>query len=168
MVEGHLAEQVVAHVRVGDVVDNVVDDGAERPVNGAKGSPEPVPLTATEVRHEDVCVLQVGDEHQVGVGDHVRHDVVLAHGEKAERVDGVADAAEGGEEADVGGDDVHAVTLFEHLAGPCARGWATVSISAHKNIRVLYYKNVEAKPKKPLWLSLDTCPVPAIVRGDYQ
>lgn len=73
VVKRHLAEQVVAHVGVGDVVDHVVDDGAERSVHSAERAAEPVPLAAAEVRHEHVGVLQVGDKYEIGVGDHERH-----------------------------------------------------------------------------------------------
>lgn len=116
MVKGHLAEEVVTDVGVRDVVDDVVDDGSERPVYSAKRSAEPVPFAAAEVRQKHVRVLQIRDEHEVRVGDHEWHDVVLGYGHEAEGVDGVPDAGEGREEPDVGGDDVHAVALLEHLS----------------------------------------------------
>lgn len=122
VVKGHLAEEVVAHVGVSNVVDDVVDHWAERPVNSAECSPEPIPLAAAKVRHENVRVLEECDEHQVCVGDHVRGDVVLRHGLKAESVDGVGDACTGCEESKVGGDDVHAVALCEHLM-EYSHGW---------------------------------------------
>jgi hypothetical protein len=37
---------------------------------------EPGPLGASEVRHENICVLEIGDENQVVVGDHVWDQVV--------------------------------------------------------------------------------------------
>jgi hypothetical protein len=41
-----------------------------------------VPFFAAEVRHVHVCVLEVRDQHQVEVGDHVGDQVVGAHCEE--------------------------------------------------------------------------------------
>jgi hypothetical protein len=76
VVEGHLREDVVAHVRVGDVVQRAVHEEAEVPVHGAHRAAQPGPLLLAEVRHEHVRVLQVGDQHEVVVHDQVGHPVV--------------------------------------------------------------------------------------------
>ena len=94
MVEGHLGEQVVADVCVGDVVEGVVQHGPEGAVDGAEGTAQPVPLLAAEVRYEDVCVLQVCDEHEVVVGDHVGDQVEERHRREAEGEDGLAQDGE--------------------------------------------------------------------------
>ena len=66
---------MVADVRISDVVESMVEDGTERAVDSAESTPEPVPLLPTEVGHEYVGVLEVGDEDEVvvdyGVGDQV-------------------------------------------------------------------------------------------------
>ena len=43
VVEGHLGEQVVAHVSVGDVVQRAVQQEAEGPVHCAQGTAQPRP-----------------------------------------------------------------------------------------------------------------------------
>jgi hypothetical protein len=44
VVEGHLGEDVVADVRVGDVVEGVVQQPPERTVHRAQRAAEPAPL----------------------------------------------------------------------------------------------------------------------------
>ena len=57
MVEGHLREEVVAHVGVRDVVQRVVQQRPEGSVYCAQGASQPAPLLPAEVRHEHVGVL---------------------------------------------------------------------------------------------------------------
>mmetsp|Transcript_56318 Transcript_56318/g.98866 ORF Transcript_56318/g.98866 Transcript_56318/m.98866 type:complete len:238 (-) Transcript_56318:3-716(-) len=101
VVEGHLGEQVMAHVCVRDVVQRAVHEEAEVSVHRADGAAQPVPLGTSEVRHKHVGVLQVGDQHQVLVDDHVRGDVVAPHVAEAEVVDGGDEKARSSEPGDV-------------------------------------------------------------------
>lgn len=64
---------------------------------------------------EDVRVLEVGDEDEVIVDDHVGDEVVLGDGPEAEGGDAVHDGGERGEEAEVGPEDVEAVLGREEL-----------------------------------------------------
>lgn len=118
MIEGHLAEQMVAHVGVCDMVEDVVNNRPKGSVYGTQGTTEPVPLVAPEMRHEDISVLQVCDEHQVRVGDHVGYDVKRSNGCEPEDVHRVDDAAQAHKKSDVGDHDVHAVAVAKHLSCP--------------------------------------------------
>ena len=79
MVKGHLGEEMVADVCVGDVVKSVVQNGTEGSVDSAERSSQPGPLLVAEVGHEHVRMLQVGDEHQMVVGHCVGDQIVCGH-----------------------------------------------------------------------------------------
>ena len=59
MVEGHRGEEVVHDVCVGDMVEGVVEDGAEGPVDGAEGAAEPGPLLVAEVRRVHIYSTRI-------------------------------------------------------------------------------------------------------------
>lgn len=107
VVEGHLGKQVVADMRVCDVVQRAVQQPAEGAVHCAQRTSEPgpthtqavmkyshflllivvlkkinKPFFAAEVRHENVGVLQVRDEHQEQIGDHQRNQIEGTHGQE--------------------------------------------------------------------------------------
>mmetsp|Transcript_18937 Transcript_18937/g.57203 ORF Transcript_18937/g.57203 Transcript_18937/m.57203 type:complete len:351 (-) Transcript_18937:144-1196(-) len=70
MVVWHLAEEVVCHMGVSDVVVEVVQD-AIGAVHSGQGTPQPVPLLAIVVGQRLVGVLQLRDHHQPVVDDEV-------------------------------------------------------------------------------------------------
>lgn len=86
---------------VGNVVDHMVDERAERAVYRAERPPKPIPLPLAEMRQEYVGMLKVRDEDEVEISHHVGHDVVLRHGQKAEYVDRVTQSSQGCKEAKV-------------------------------------------------------------------
>ena len=102
MVEGHLGEEVVAHVCVSDVVQAVVHNEAERSIHGTQSSTEEIPLLPTEVRNVRGGMLEVGDEHQVVVGHHQRRQVVRPHAAPTEGLDSVAHNGQHTEETGIG------------------------------------------------------------------
>jgi hypothetical protein len=71
MIEGHLGEQMMADMSISDVMHGVIQDWSEGTIDGAESSSQPVPFLSTEVRHEDIGVLEESDQNQVVVGDHV-------------------------------------------------------------------------------------------------
>lgn len=76
MVVGHIREQVVSHMRVCNVVEEIVQE-AVGAVHSCKGAPEPVPLLIIVMGQLGVGVLQQGDGHQPVVDDQVWNDVHL-------------------------------------------------------------------------------------------
>ncbi len=81
-----LGEQVVAHVRVRDVVKHAIQHKAERPVDRAQRAAQPRPLGTAEMRHKHISVLQIGDEDEVKVDNQVGDKVEAEDGEQAKRV----------------------------------------------------------------------------------
>lgn len=92
----YLGEQVVAHVRVGDVVKHAIQHKTERPIDRAQRAAQPRPLGAAEMRHKHVSVLQVGDEDEVEVDNQIGDKVEAEDGERAK---GVAAERKGGARA---------------------------------------------------------------------
>lgn len=76
MVVGHLGEEVVRHVGVCNVVEEVVQE-AVGTVHRGQSPTQPVPLLAPIVGQPWVCVLQQRDHHQPEVHNQVRHHVDL-------------------------------------------------------------------------------------------
>jgi hypothetical protein len=76
VVEWHLGEEVVTDMGVDNVVEGVVEDRSKGAINSAECTTEPIPFFATEVRHEDISVLQESDQHEVVVHDHVGDEVI--------------------------------------------------------------------------------------------
>jgi hypothetical protein len=113
MVEGHLGEQMVAHMRVNDVVEGVIQEGAEGSVDSAESTAQPVPLGAAEMGHVDIRVLKVRDEHQMVVGDHVGDNVVHQHRIESEDADAVHEQVHGHEESDISLNDQPVVAFVE-------------------------------------------------------
>ena len=87
---------------VGDVVQRVVKQGPEGPVHCAQRASQPAPLLRSEVRHEHVGMLQVGDEHEMVVDDHVREQIEAGHGGESEAVDAEAQQRHSEEEGHIG------------------------------------------------------------------
>lgn len=111
----HLGEQMVRHMRVGDVMERRVQDGAERAVHRRQGSLQEAEAAAAVVRDVRGGVLQVGDQYQMVVDNQVRHAVVEGNVRKSEGVDAPGDPSDGGEEHDVGHHDVPPVSSGEEL-----------------------------------------------------
>ena len=65
VVEWHVGEQMMCDMSVCNVMEEIVEDGSERSVNSAKGTTEPCPLFVIEMRHIDICVLEIGDKDQM-------------------------------------------------------------------------------------------------------
>ena len=76
VIERHVREQVMCDVCIGDMMEEIVEEGSPRAVNGAHGSAQPGPFFLIKVRHVDVCVVQVGETHQMGMHDEVGHEIV--------------------------------------------------------------------------------------------
>mmetsp|Transcript_538 Transcript_538/g.1257 ORF Transcript_538/g.1257 Transcript_538/m.1257 type:complete len:418 (+) Transcript_538:322-1575(+) len=114
VIEGNLREDVMAHVRVRDVVETVVEEGTKRAVHSAQGSAQPAPLRVIKVWHVHIGVLQERDQDQVVVGDHVRNQVV--RGDKGESVSVNAEAKEGQshEESNIRLNDLPVLIFREH------------------------------------------------------
>lgn len=70
-----------------DVVEEVVEDRSERSVNSAQSTSEPCPLGLVEVRHVDICVLQVCNQDEMIVDDKVGYEVEAGEGSQAKGVD---------------------------------------------------------------------------------
>jgi hypothetical protein len=70
-----------------------------------------------KMRHEHIRMLQVGDQHQMVVGDHVRDQVVRGHQGQTKGVDAVAEQGGRHEEANVGLDDLPVLVFGEHHGG---------------------------------------------------
>ena len=84
MVERHLAEDVVAHVGVSNVVEHMVQYHTIRAIDSAQGTTQEGPLLATEVREVGGGVLQVRDQHQIQICDGQWKQVVECDGAEAE------------------------------------------------------------------------------------
>lgn len=79
VIERHLGEDVVADMSVRNMVKGMVQNCAKRAVYGAQRATKPVPFGTTKVRHENIGVLQIRNQHQVIVHDHVGKEVVIQH-----------------------------------------------------------------------------------------
>ena len=76
MVVGHLREEVVRNMGVGDVVEHMVEDAAGAGDRG-QGTAQPLPLLIIVVRQRRVRVLQQRDHDQPRIHKQVRHHVHL-------------------------------------------------------------------------------------------
>lgn len=99
VIKGHLAEDVVAHVRVCYVVEYVIEHNTERAVDCAKSTAKEGPLLSTEVRNVRCSVLQVRDEYQIQVCDGKREQIVEGDGAEAVYIGGIDDGAQHCEES---------------------------------------------------------------------
>ncbi len=70
-------------MRVNNVMQNMVQHGSERSVDGGHGPTQPVPLRAAEVRQEHVGVLQVGYQDDVVVDNKEGNNVVKEYSSKS-------------------------------------------------------------------------------------
>ncbi len=61
------------------MVSGPVPEESITPIDRANRTTEPVPLSATEVRHVYISVLQKGQQDEKHVHDEVRHQVVGKH-----------------------------------------------------------------------------------------
>lgn len=113
VVEGHLREEMVDNVSVTDVVvQNVVDTVVA--IDGTQCSAHKSECLWSVVRDGRVRVLQVGDEDEPAVDNHVGNEVVLEDGGKPKDVDRVQQGGEGREETEVGDNDVPVLAIGEH------------------------------------------------------
>ena len=87
VVEGHVGEQMVRHMGVCDVMEEVVEDWAEGSVHCAQSPTEPGPFLFIEVRHVHIRVLQVGDQNKVKVHYQVGNEVETDPSTKSKGVD---------------------------------------------------------------------------------
>ena len=78
---------MMRNVCVRDVMEEVVERRAEGSVDCAQSTSEPSPFFLVVVRHVDIGVLHVGNEHQVVVHNQIGDEEVGQPSSKAEGVD---------------------------------------------------------------------------------
>lgn len=113
MVERHLREQMVGNVGVDDTVKHVVQELAERAVDGAEGSTLEVPDVLAVVGQLGVGVLEEGDENQPKVDKEIGDNVVLCHGEERGLERGVDEGSQGDKNSEVREDNVGEIAGFK-------------------------------------------------------
>lgn len=113
MVEWHLGEQMVGNVGVNDTVKHVVQELAERAVNGAEGSALEVPNVLAVVGQLRVGMLEEGDEDQPKVDKEVGDNVVLCHSKKRGLERGVDEGSQGDKNSEIREDNVGEVAGFK-------------------------------------------------------
>jgi len=87
MIEGHIREQMMGHVSICDMMEEVVQGGAKGSIYCAEGTSQPGPFFVIKVWHIDICVLEVGDQDQVIVDNKIGYKVEREPGSKAKSVD---------------------------------------------------------------------------------
>lgn len=130
MVEGHLREQVMGDMGVGDTMEHVIQELAKGAVDGAKGSTLEVPDSLTVVRHLGVGVLQEGDQDQPKVDKEVRDTIVLGNGQERGLDRGIDDTSQGQDDTKVREDDIDKVArLKDRRPGVEMRSPATIVLT---------------------------------------
>eukprot|EP00042_Codosiga_hollandica_P048048 m.531132 g.531132 ORF g.531132 m.531132 type:complete len:320 (+) comp57576_c0_seq3:110-1069(+) len=104
MVVGNLGEQMVGHVGVADVVEDVVQEAVVA-VDSAERALEPGPLVTAVMRNGRVRVLQVGDQHKPHVDNQIRHAVRLCDPQEAHGGPEVDERSRHGDESSIADDN---------------------------------------------------------------
>mmetsp|Transcript_31553 Transcript_31553/g.78835 ORF Transcript_31553/g.78835 Transcript_31553/m.78835 type:complete len:318 (-) Transcript_31553:2981-3934(-) len=115
-VEGHVGEEMVANVRVRDVVQPAVVPRAHGAVEGGKGAAQPGPLLVVIVRHQLVRVLHEGDAREVHVHNHLGDEIDHRDLIEAVHLARVAEDSEHGDHATVGRTDLPLLLWREKTA----------------------------------------------------
>ena len=114
VVEGDPGHVVVQDVGLDDVVEEEGAHDAKLAVDGGGGSTGKVPLVVLVVRKTDVGVLEVGDEHQPVVCEHVGEEPVHEAGEPAKVMHPLVEDKQLGEQSDVREHNEPVVSLLEN------------------------------------------------------
>mmetsp|Transcript_28948 Transcript_28948/g.72747 ORF Transcript_28948/g.72747 Transcript_28948/m.72747 type:complete len:400 (-) Transcript_28948:73-1272(-) len=109
--------EVVGDVGATDAMVEEVKDLGVGAVDGAEGALEPRPLVGFVVGDVDVGVLEPGVEDEPHVDEEVGTDVESGNRGATERLRGVDETGDGGEDADVGEPDLRAPVAREEGVG---------------------------------------------------
>lgn len=101
MIEWHVGEEMVGNMGISDVMEVVIKEGSPRAVNCAKGSAQPRPLVVIEVRHVDICVMQVCECHKISVHNKVRDEIIIEKGTESMNRNSPSDQSKDKDHSDI-------------------------------------------------------------------
>merc|ERR1711879_866589 len=109
----HCRKNVMHHVRVGNVVVKMVEDGAIISVDGCQCSSQKSPIVSSKMRNILVGVLQIGNQNQPEVNHKIWSNVKKENVSKAVNLGEHEQSCQSQQNSDIADDDVVALFFVE-------------------------------------------------------